>query len=82
MIEQTVNKIISSKQRIGWPVGPKCNQSVSQGEYQEIHELGEAFAFALLRRASSTWDNELLDESKNIIVAKWCDAARGARPEK
>lgn len=74
VIEQTANRIISSRQRIGWPVGPKCSQSVSQGEYQEIHELGEAFAFALLRRSMDTWDNELLDQSKNNFVAKWCGA--------
>ncbi len=72
VIEQAANAIISSKQKNGWAVGPKCNYQDSREKYEHVYTLGEALAFALLRKHNK---NELDESNPNNIVVGWCKVA-------
>lgn len=71
-IEQAANKILSSSQKSGWKVGPRCN---GENGDQVVNRLGEALAFALIRKGAGRWDASMWDESEDgTIVSEWCKA--------
>ena len=78
LLAEAADVIISGEQP-GWPVGPRCGAS----EPQEVNNLGEAFAFALLRTSLSRdsdspkgmWASPFFGNNSGSthLLKKWCN---------
>lgn len=78
ILSEAAEVIISTEQEYGWNVGPNCEKETQPAE---VKNVGEAFAFALLRSHLSTtfnqdWASPFFAGSETYKLNKWCESTK------